>query len=671
MAHRREVIRNDEIYLASVNPDTGAVLREGRFKIMGGVSPALRGLAPPIIAIGEQGRDTQPFASTFIFDDGSSGIGVYHHDPQRHVNRVWWSTNDLRRAKQITLPRRKVERTAPGGVGTRQPRAGGVFQDNVWVAWDDQLFKWTEAAGWSALQRTTTGNSTPQSNPVEWEGGWFWPLGTNGIDLWNGAAWVNVAKSCVALVVYVNVLYGVASNGQVFSTNITAASANTKIAGGTFTAADFTDRVKVSDTPTGFVLYPTPDSSADVVPYLLGQRGLYQIDPTTYGVFPVGPFFPPYRVPIRGELFGADKNLYVAQGMQVAQWNTEVSTPVGLNLDDGVPVEYRGSIVALANAGLELFALIDATETSSTVRELYGSIETDDGVLDTPTGYSWLAGWEGGGWLPRAVGDTSGVAGTMLFISAAENTWRVWFSWDSKCFTLDLEQGGFNPLDDANADWEASGTTHLPLIDLGYLEHKKLGLLVEMRTKRCTSTEKVLPYIDYDGAGSFYPLYNADGTGHGITTNGRHSFLLAANPDPATSNPLVFDDDPPAGHVHETAQLRVDLQRGSTVTLTPVVEFIGFHAIKRQAALEAFTLTLDMSDQYNGLSPFEQHELVRALIDDSENALLHFSFQRKSDGEIDTRAVIPVAYSGRDYPGLPAEDRGRFTLVLSEVTIRA
>jgi hypothetical protein len=665
------VIQPNEVLLISRDPATGEERRRGRFLIEGGVQPTLQGLSPPVIAIGEQGRDSQSHVSSVIWTDVTAGIGVYTHRPP-DVSRVWWSTNDIRRRERITLPRRKVDRLAPGAVTTQEPRAGGVYANTTWVAWDAGVYRYIEASGWSALARTLTGGSVPTSNPVAWEGGWFWPLGTSGIDVYNGTTWWNIAKNTVGLVVYANALWGVSATGDVWSTSITASAANTAIAAGTLAVGSLTDRVKVSDTCSGLVLFVTQNAEEDVVPYVVGLQTLYQVDPSSYVATPAGTQLPPFRFPQRAIAVAGDQALYQAQGLAVLQWDGSTTRNVGLNLDAGVPAAYAGGISHLATTNLALYAMIDSTRTSAAEpRVVFDTMDPETMVLSSTTGASWLADREGLGWRVRATSDSDDTAPTMLFVSTAESTYRLWFAWGGTCYSMDLEQGITNPLDDPDGEFEASGTTQYPLTTLGYYEHPKLGTVVSFRTGGCTATETVTPSIQYDEGGAWFALYNPDGT-WGITTNGRHEFALHAAMAPSSTSPLTFADDPAVGHLFETAQIRFDLARGANVGATPWVAFSALHANKRTDRLEGWSITLNLAGKNRDLTPAMQRRLLLQLIADNEDGLLHLIYQSDGSptGEPEVRAVDIVGFSGLGTTGLDKDFQGRAILRLSEIRSR-
>lgn len=683
---RSEVVRAGEIYLASHDRTTGALLREGRFALAVDqdgrpypITATLVGLNPPVIAIGEQGRDTQPYASTITLRDCSGGIGVLYHEPDQHTNRVWWATADIRYQRQVTLLKRKIDTGLPNLVTTERPRAGGEFGDKIWVAWNHRVRTYTEANGWSAGaatgDRLLTGSAAPTNNPVEYQGGWFWPLGASGIDVWNGVSWWNIAKPCVALLVYAGNLWIVSVGGVVSSLNLTLSAATVKITATTLAAADFTDRVTVGDVCSDLVMFQLANGN-DIVPHVVGERQLYSVDtsgaaPTFIGM-PAGPQLPPNQFPIHAAVLGADNALYISQRNGVVQWSGDLARPIGLDSDDGVPIAYRGGIVRLLNGGQSLFALVDATSVGAgTTLALYGSGAFEDGVLAEPLGFSWLASREGEAWVVRAVSDVGASAATALFIAAAERRYRIWYSWGGRQYYTDLEEGLYNPLDDPTGEYEPAGDIYYPVLDFGYSEADKIGVLVQIRTARMSDAVVVTPYVRYE-QGSWYPLYNADGTGHGITTDGLHSFLLAANPAPATTNPLAFVDEPPTGHAHHQSQVWLHLTRGTQITATPSVIHMTMHAIKSVLPYTQWAPTLDLSVSVDNRTPWQQRDLLLQFVEDNAAGLLHFAFLAAPDaaapaGTADVRAVKLTGHSGLASTGLAHTMTGQVRLQLAEV----
>lgn len=659
----REVARAGEIYLASLDRTTGAVVRSGRFRLVEGSRPqvGLTGLFPPAIAIGEQGRDIQPYASTITFEDLRGGIGVLYHDPERHARRVWWSTSDLRYPGQQTLPKRKTNRANPSA--TKKARYGIVYGDRVYVAFDDTIYRYQEGSGWSAALHAFSGSTLAAGEPFTWGTHLFWPLGATGITYGDGTTWVNAVKSCVGAVVYGDILYTIGADGWVRKTS--TKPAGLLAADATTWAGTFSDVVRIDDTCSALVLFPNPDG--DMVPYVVGKRRLYALDVFGTGAtnvaVPAGPELPPHRATLRTAVLGADGAAYLAQGMGVVRWDGELAQPVGLDRDHGVPAAYRGQITRLLNGGQSLFALVDATSVAGAADpDLYGGAPVgEDGMVAEGAGLAGLFSREEEGWVVRAVSTQAGTAATCLFLSTAENTYRVWFAWDSTLYSIDLEEGLFNPLDTPGGDYEATSETIYPHVDYGYKEHGKVALLAQWRTKRCSASETVKPSIQFDEDGAWWPLYNADGS-WGIVSDGRHDFLIHADLVPPHA------DVPATGRAHDRAQIKHELARGADSSLTPAVVWAGLHVVKGLPPLTGWRVTLDLGAEYDGRTPWQQHVLLRQLIADNASGLLHLSLGA-DDGSATARvyAVKITEVGGLEETGLAPDYRGRVRLALTEV----
>jgi hypothetical protein len=150
----------------------------------------------------------------------------------------------------------------------------------------------------------------------------------------------------------------------------------------------------------------------------------------------------------------------MAQGLSVIQWTGDVATPVGLDQDDGLPINRRGGIVALANGTGSLFALVDGATENADADALVMWGGTDSGMADQfpqVLGHSALYSREGTGWVVRAVSDTPTTAATTLWLADLGTSWRLWFAWGTKIYTIDLEFGVVNPLDEPTGEFEQTG----------------------------------------------------------------------------------------------------------------------------------------------------------------------------------------------------------------------
>jgi hypothetical protein len=623
-----EILQPNEVYIASRSRMNGALRAEGRFKIAENTSviETLEGLNPPTIAIGEQGRDTQPQASTVTISDLTDGLGVRWNRQDASDRRFYFATLDTRYRRQITLLPHKTDMGAPSGIDPtgHLPGAGGVWHDRVYVAWGATLRSWVEPSGWSdgthVNDHSFFGGGIPTGDPVKFCDAWFWPLDGQGIDYLNPTGWDHIALPCVGLLSLVDRLYAVSADGLV--SMISLSTSDAACAAGTLVAGDFTTIVEIDDVCRGITAYTTSGVGSDIVPYVLGERRLYEIDPTESSALAAGPAeLPPNVWPMMVTPLPTTNSLYVAQGMGVLEWNNNIVSPIGLDNDDGVPVEWMGGITKIIPGFENLYALIFGTRAGLPLeRDIYGSgADLDDGVLWGVEGQTWLATYEGNGWHTRAVSTgTQTDVNTCLFLSDSEDTYRVWFAFGPTLYSMDIEINVFNPLDNPDTQYEATGFLLTSHYDFNFLLEEKIGLMIQIQAIGCGSGCTITPYLILDDATNL-PLYDTHGNST-ITTTGVHTFLVHAD----TIGPL-FNDQPAVGKPFSTAAVRCEMV--GTLDRSPAIKAIIIHAIKANVPVRGWQVTLDLAQPHmDNLSAWQQRQLLLGMLEDASHGLLHFGY---------------------------------------------
>lgn len=636
MSHRT-VIDASEIYLASYNKDTGAILRHGHYRLLRNteVQTQLTGLFPPVIAVNEDGRDSQPFASSINLSDTRGGVGVRWMDVNGSPGRFHWATLDTRRQRQVTLLKKRTTRTN-ADAGTRVPRFGAPFQNKTFVAFDERVYSYTTSGGvevWSANLHSFSGGGIPQSPPIVWRNLLLWFLGTNGITTFDGTTFTNIAQNAVSGVVLNDTLYIAQTDGLTRKTNIFPP-----------VAANFVDMVRVNDVPVSMLIFRSSDGRN--LPFVVGDRTLWVVDIETDTTEPAIAELPPHPYGIRAEVLSGDNQLYISQGMAVLAWDGDDARLVGLDRDDGIPTEFTGGVKRLVNGNLSLFALVDATNVvlDTSEDEAIWSGDPYRDVLSRGESYAIVFSREERGWHVRAISDLPTVDVGMMFISDADDKYRLWFSWGGVPYTIDLEVGFPNPLEDPEGHFEGTGEIFYPITDAGYYDSDKTALYVSCRTSRCSVNETVKLYVQYDDSGTWYELRNVDGS-FGITTNGRHVFALHASPIPISTSPLQYGDEPSTGRQHELVQIKAVLSRGSDDSLTPSLDRVSIGTLKNTQPLQGWTLNIDMSKDFKGKTPQEQFDTLEALVHDNGKNLLFFAFNNRA-GDFPTDDVFAVKITG-------------------------
>ena len=657
MAHRT-VIDDNEIALTHFNPETGEQGRLVRFPLVKGtgVQPSFADLFATIVNINDEGRDTQRFASTVTLADTTIGAGVEQMDEDGSRGRFHFATVETRYKRQITLNQQKRKmRDAVAGV---TPGYGIVYNNRVYINLNSDVVRYDEGTGFSATLHSFAGGAVPTSEPLVWSNLLIWFLGSGGITYYDGATWTNIAEPATAGVVVGDILYIVRPGGEVLLEDTSPP-----------VLAGFTAVASVNDTPVDMVTYLA--ANGEFIPFVVGHNHLYEVDREAGITRPAGPQFHPNSQPLRASVMSADNRLYIAQGPSVVAWDGENGSPVGIDRDDGFPVEYTGNIVRLVNGNTSLFALVqgNAAMTSAPELDLYAAEEYRDVLAGTSTAYSMLLSWEGSGWHCRAMSDAEGTGASMMFLSDAEDTYRLWFSWDGAVYAMDLQRGFFNPLNWPDVKFEKSGFILYPEITLSHYETPKIALQVQCGTERCTTGEVVRLYIRYDDSGTWHPLYNRDGT-HGITTNGRHSFDLHASPIPMTTSPLKFHDEPAVGYRCDRLQIKAELERGNEAIYSPAINWITVHISRSNPVARAWTMQIDLSSGHKGNTPLMLMEALQDFLEYNASGLLQFSYRNYRDDGHDPHSVYAVRITGlqmRENTGEVGSARATARLAVTQI----
>lgn len=661
------VIDPNEIYLASYDSETGDVLREGRFKLEANtyILPQLTGLYPPVVAINDDGKSVQPLVSSSFTYDTTAGLGIKYEDRGGNPGRFYFAHANTRHVRGVVQPPKKVDMGNPAG--TQAPTYGCTFEDKVWIAFDDDVYYYTEALGWSALQHSFAAGAVPTAPPVVWGEYMYWFVGT-GIEYYNSTTgWAVNAQDAQSGVLIGDVLYIVSPDGDVKSHT-----------DHTFVAA-WTDEASVGQVPNGMIAYINPDGA--VVPYVIGETTMYIIDPANNLAANAGPPFAPSPYPLRATVLSADNRMYIAKGSTVVAWDGDTAESVGLDVDHGLPLEYRGGVVEIINGNLELYALYDGSAVAvvSEESDVYSGDPYRD-VAGTAESNSMLflrteRGWHTEAMSTDAAGDpTATTSNSLLFISDSESTFRLWFAWGNDVYTIDLPTSFFNPADDPQGRYEPKGFIDYAEKDFGF-DADKIGLAVEVRVDiayRNSGTDYAIvkPYIKYDGSETWYELHNSDGT-HGIDETGRHRFLLHASPIPTDLSPLEFGDEPAVGRSFDSIQVRCVLERGSATadTVTPRLVWVGVYALRALMPTMGWTVNLDMSKEYKGLTPQQQFDLAHRLMHDNVRGLLHMAYVTvvADSPVLNNYAVKMTGFQAKQTSGQSHSRKSTVRLTMTEV----
>lgn len=613
------------------------VLGGVRYPIIGPVRPVLLSQYPPKQLIGAPGPDDEPFLSNWTITDHRGGMGVDVLDPRdpRHVARFWWATAWTLTRGIITLPPLATDCGNP--TTSTDCDLSWEYDGEQFFAFGTNVYKWIDAsATWSGVLTTLPATPTDvvvyrtTSSAVV-----VLACGATTVT-YDGTTWTthaSVASTWLAL--WDDKVWKLADNGQL--------AYSTDPHGGIWTN-DAVLRVASRDI-SGLLTGAHPDTK-DPVLYAVTTSGLWIHDDTA-NKFEQTDFVLPARKNAGRGSSRWRAMVYFPTGMSVYQFNpvdhtVPVVTPVGPDLDDGMPQEMLGSIVRLVPTHNWLLALLDST-SSGTVG-LYHGLDTGLTAASFPTrtGYTSVLAYNTLGWHTLFRSSQSSFSGHMLAVSLAYGEYRLWFGIDRKVFFLPLDMAVSNPRHDPTRTFAPGPAYYVtPAFNAG-MAGKKLGVSLEVFTEGCSTTETVQVEVEYDRSGVWEPL----GT---ITTNGRTTYLLETTSGQGD------------GRVYDSIRFRFTLRRGSTSTARPLVAYAVHPYLPLLDPIFGFDVEVDCSRTHGGRTA---HQLRHALVAAAQTrTLLDFSYQ---DERVHTYKVRVHALEGAEHGGIL--DQGVFRVRLMMVT---
>ena len=230
-------------------------------------------------------------------------------------------------------------------------------------------------------------------------------------------------------------------------------------------------------------------------------------------------------------------------------------------------------------------------------------------------------------------------------ISAAYDSYRLYFGANEKVYYAPLQQSLRNPLKIFDFPYAASGIHILPWFDAGWQNVDKLALSFKVYCKGMSATETAV--VQYRLNHSYDDIDTGWTTLGTITADGETEYTFASG----------------VGTTFSAIQFKFSLARGSTSTVTPDIQWFSLKYLKLLDPLWGWTFTVDCNKpSYGGKSPAQ---LIDAVTTAAEtNTLLTFVF-RNDDGGTETYKVKVRSIIGGVLTGV--DKRGEFTVQVIEV----
>jgi hypothetical protein len=602
-----------------------------RFKVVGDViNVSNLSVFQRKTVIGDYTRDSNPLLSTWVITDLSGGHGVQMLEEGTDAARYRFGVIDARRPRQITNAKLTTTIVSPNGEDAC-PLV--MFNGSFYIAFGDALYT-ANSDSTGVVDTTHTLTAPPFSRRVAvYRGKLYIPLGSS-FDTYDGATVANFTDfDAVAFCRWDRRLFGLDTDGQIWQTLDGTAWEN------------LGDDALIDDGTTPRSMFAFYDRSDFPMPVVVTNSQLWAFDAS-------GPVLYPTEVdwPIHNDMgLGADKwrgELYLAVAMGIFRYNGETQTAMGLDRDQGLPVQLRGKIVDLFGEYNNLFALVSGEGFIDETPEGLTFDTTDDdwylpaasavSSLHTFTGYGWHCLWtsEGAVGLPNWIGLQSTTATYAIWwgVGAAVNVMR-------------------SAVDFANARAIIEGGTGF-FAETSYFETGEFDAGLTSYTKIANS---VLVRTDAMADGCSIQVEYRRSSNDGYTVLG---MVDNTTNDADEETLLSFGDE---GLDFKTIEFRLTFTRpADNVSTAPIMNSMVFSYLKIIPNYHSFVAKLDLSSPWDGKEPAEMAAKIEELLSTPR-------FVQMNDGESTYRVRLSQA-NGSEIIGIGSDDMD-ITISLVEVPI--
>ena len=401
-----------------------------RYRLAAPVAVEQLATYPGKITIGDYTKDSDPRLSAWIIRDLSGGHGIAELEEGADQNRDRWATLNTRYPGQWAPPYASAAYTAAADTTGARPlgdlNEAGTYR--FYAAYGTKLVKWDET-GLAYGSSLGTLTAVPVDKAVAYRGTGaarklFIPMGASGYATYSdAAAFANVAAgasdpAAQSFLLWADKLIALDTAGQLwYSTSGAAAS---------FTSYGASGKLDTAYVPRHLVSFF--DQANNPAIFVVSDQATWAFDPAGPSLYRVAGVDTPGH-PYAG-LGAAEwrQHLFLTLGMGVRRYTGDIAQPMGLDRDNGLPLNYRGRILDLESETNGLYALCIGGVSGS----------TSYAHLQVWTDYGWHTVWA-----DTATSTTTKT--TWCRVSQAQSTLRLWWGDGSgNLRTIAL------PLDDAN-----------------------------------------------------------------------------------------------------------------------------------------------------------------------------------------------------------------------------
>jgi hypothetical protein len=601
------------------------------FQTAGKIREFLASQLPAKLTFGDYSDASNPFASEWSFEDGRGGIGIEVLDPRKDLDRVWYSTAQLRYPGRIVLPRLATLTETSGSVDIQELRE---FKNEMYVCQATNVYVYNNGTdSWGSSVRTLLNNATDTAV------GLLHPSGTATLTLvvatgsevdyaTNSSTWNRNTTDIKFVYFWNNLLWGMDVAGQLYYTDDLSAG--------------WTQGAQLQ-LPSGFINSLLVARGADNFEHLYAATtiGLW-IHNAVEGVWEETDMSElPYHAD-GGK--GSTKwrgNIYYPAGNAVYRFQprstgTVVDT-VGPDGDYGLPLLKRGVIKKLTPTHNDLIAFLDASVVGRGVSGLETRVSRGarfhHGVtLSAQLGYSIILGWNEDGWEVKWESGASDKPITTGTVANSYSQNRLWWASNQRVYYQVLPVDTVNPLQVPNTTYATTATLETPWNDFRSRNSTKLALSFLLDTINPTSSETVKVEYAVNHIESYTTIKTQTATSNTETT-----FPIGG------SNAI--------GLAFTAIKFRVTLARGSA-TKTPQMVKMTLVWRQRNKELYGVQANLVLGDSMDVGAKIQLAAIKTALLNDE---LFEVTY-RNDDGGTENYYMEIVGYdaqleTGHNYSG--------------------
>jgi hypothetical protein len=595
------------------------------------VQQVLSSLYPSKIVIGDTDKDSDPTRSVIAWSEFRGGIGKDVLEGASDLDRVWWSTLQLRYKGHVVLPPRSNITAAFSGASSRVIPILIEYGNAMYATVGLEVYLYDNLLDtWGANLHTLPSVAT-DAIVVRMLGTVYLVIATGtGYVKFDGTTWTDASENCQYLTWWDNKFWAIDSAGQLrVTSDLLTWGNNAQL-----------------PLPDNYVtdLFTSRDAGGNEIIYASTKVGLWvhDVENTWWVNTEMEHPFHPDAGNGTGKWRGS---VYIPAGLQIYKRNigpTAVVTVMGPDRDDGLPQDKRGTIRQLIPTHNDLLAVLDATSNDAAPSSYNSFMYAQQPVIGPEVGFSAILAYNELGWECRWLSGSAAKKIEAARTANAYDTYRLWWAQDERVYWMQLTREVTNPNELPAYEYAQTGELLTPWFTAGQSNVTKVALALKVECKGMSPTET----LEISYATNYSGTYTSFGT---ITTDGLTTYEYPDSTDPT-------------GTEFRSIRFKVTAARGSQVTASPDLLSLTLEWVKKLDARWGHGVVIDMSRHYKGKSPMEMRSSLLATIE--QNVLAEFTY-RNDTGNSRNFYVRVQSATGLEATG--EDERGETTLFLMEV----